>query len=521
MKIIFIGTAIVSALFMTAAGGERLEVVWPPSSGQSRTVRLEPEEFHDSYVFKGYYRMPGTGNGVARFALDFLGKDGKVLSRHAMTLPGTGDEFIAFFDEYGVPAGSIAVQMEVASEAGAGPVFRECSLRPGRLQDYGAEFFPELPPDGARFPIFGWCPPGTGKGNAAYRDVQELYGSDRVFAEYSYANFTVWGDPVFGAMRHAASKAVLARQADTRELWAVVGKDEPVPGDFPKHLAEKEEIGRLLPGVPYFNNLLPCHAGKVFESPDAYIAYLKQYRDQFRPRFVTADIYVLRDKPPVYYRQFWNQLYDMQSVFGDNCDWGMILQALHFGSMRSPTEAELRFQAYSALAFGAKILGWFTFLEPIDRKLLPAADAAIQRDGNRSFHYPMLRRLNREVLTLGSLLLKLRCVGTRLVPTPSRYQRYRELPRPGDAVVQAEGGKTVIGEFVHSDGGRFVLLVNRDFMKPARLVFTLNRQFSGLREISRGYPAEMFSADNANRVAIDFAPGDGRLFQLLSSGAVR
>lgn len=503
-------------LLGSVIAGEGIDVLFPPSSQKSRTVRLEPGKLPASYVLKGNYRISGTENAAASVKLEFLDGDGKALFDRTMNLPGTNGESLAFFDEYAVPAGTVLIRLEcMPGKGGLSPKFGDCSLRPGKLRDYRKEFFPELPSDGVRFPIFGWCPPGTGKGSGSYRTVRDLYGSDRVAADYSYANFTVWGDPDFGALRHAGSRSVLAGQADARELWAVIGKDEPVPADFPKHLADKEAVARVLPGVPYFNNLLPCHASRVFKDADEYLTYLKQYRDLFRPRYVTADIYVLRDRPPVYYQQFWNQLYDMQSVFGGNCDWGLILQVLHFGSMRSPTEAELRFQAYSSLAFGAKILGWFTYLEPIDRKLAPAADAVIQRDGSRSFHYPMIRKLNGEVLVLGPLLLELRCTGTRLVPTPPRYQRYRELPRPGDAVVQAEGGDTVIGEFKHSDGRCFVMLVNRDFMKPARLVFTLNSKFSGLKEVSRGYPAQTYSADGSNRVGIDFAPGDGRLFELV------
>lgn len=512
-----IALSVTAGFFLVSAiMGQEIKILFPPSADPPRVVRLEPGKFPESYVLKGHYRISGTKNAAALLTLSFRNSGGDVLVKHEVKLPGTNDESLAFFDEYAIPSGTASISLECRPGAdGRSPEFSDCSLRPGKLRDYRREFFPELPPGGARFPIFGWCPPVTGKNSSPYRTVQELYGSDRIAAEYSYANFTIWGDPDFGALRHVNSSEVIARKVAPGELWAVIGKDEPVPANFPKYLAEKEEIARILPGVPYFNNLLPCHAVKVFKNADEYLAYLKQYRDRFRPRFVTADIYVLRDRPPVYYQQFWNQLYDMQSVFGGKCDWGLIMQVLHFGSMRSPTEAELRFQTYSSLAFGAKVLGWFTFLEPFDSKLSPAADAIIQRDGSRSFHYPMIRKLNREVITLGSLLLELHCTGTRLIPTPAKHQRYRELPRPDDAVIQAEGGDMVIGEFSHHDGRRFVMLVNRDFMKSAHLIFTLNQKFSGLKEISRGGPAQTLTANKENQLGIDFSAGDGMLFELI------
>lgn len=493
--------------------------VWKIKAGADEQVLTAPVisgKFSGNYTFKGFYQATEKSNLAAEFTLQFLNSKDEVLLTRTQNLPSTQDEWIAFFDQYAAPEGSTQVQVKIIVKPGNRELkLSNFSLRAGTLKDYAPEFSAEVPKGKKRFPVFGWVPPGS---YSKRRDVSELYGSTRIYAEYSYANHSVYGDPAFNSLRVVKPNISPEDAKNVSDAWVIMGKDEPTPIRFPGLLEEKARLEKILPDVPYFNNLLPCYVSKkIIPDHDAYLKYLTDYRDKFKPRFVTMDYYCLHTKPPIYARSIWNNLYDMQKVFGNTgTDWGIILAVLHFGSNRSPSEAELRWQVYCSLAYGAKIIGWFTFLQPIDRKLKPAADAPIQRDGNRSFHYAMLRKINREILQLGPTLLKLKSKGTFHSPVMAR-QLYSYPVKEGNMVSKVSGGQAIVGEFIHKDNGKaYFILSNRDFMKSADFELTFAPDIRALREVSKVNgelkPREEIGSGGVFKLKL--AAGDGRLYEL-------
>ena len=51
-----------------------------------------------------------------------------------------------------------------------------------------------------------------------------------------------------------------------------------------------------------------------------------------------------------------------RQALAHDAQWGVILQLVAHGPARSPDEAEIRWQAFTVLAAGAKAIGWFTYL---------------------------------------------------------------------------------------------------------------------------------------------------------------
>ena len=508
-------------LAIVAGGVETNSQTWQIQAAASAQTLEAPGiagKFTGTYVFRGFYQASVQCNKSAKFTVEFLNSQNEVLLTRTQILPSTTDEWIACFDQYDAPANSAKVAIKIIVEPGTGVIkLTGFSFRAGTLKDYASEFSVEVPKGKERFPVFGWISPGD---RPNYKAVRELYNSPRMHAEYAYSNHSVWGDPAFNSLQIVRPNITAEEAKSAASAWVIMAKDEPTPKRFDGLLAEKAKLAEILPGVPYFNNLLPCYAKNIFADHNAYVQYLIDYRDKFKPKYVTVDYYSLHTRPPIYSISLWANLYDMQKVYGNTeTNWGMILAVLHFGSNRSPSEAELRWQAYSSLAYGAKIIGWFTFLEPIDSKLKPSADAVIQIDGNRSFHYAMLRKLNREILQLGPSLLKLKSTGT--FHSPVLPPKIYSLPvKEGNLVSKVTGGQIVVGEFVHRDNGKFyVLLTNRDFMKDAVFKFSFDAKVKSLREVSRqtGELLPALTLNTGKVFELKLAAGDGLLFQLITT----
>ena len=86
-----------------------------------------------------------------------------------------------------------------------------------------------------------------------------------------------------------------------------------------------------------------------------------------------------------------------------NAEFGVIVSVGTFAGVRGASEAELRWQAFTTLAYGARSLGWFCYLtEQNYGNWNNWEDMVVNTDGTRTRHYSMLKYLNGEVLASGT-----------------------------------------------------------------------------------------------------------------------
>lgn len=471
-------------------------------------IKVEPSS---SYVFKGYYKAKCKDIEIIGEWLD-SGK--KSTGKFNMVLPETQNSWTPFFEELRVPASAQTLLLKIyRRHSGDTASFDDFSLRKGTLRDYAAEFRPEFA-EGNVFPIFGWIPPGR---YPHFRKNIELLASDRILAEYSTANFTLGGkDSVFGVKKllplMRSSEKEIAEADKDPSVWGFLGKDEPTEKLFPMIIEQKEKSKKLAPSKVFFNNLLPVYGFKSF---DEYKEYLEKFVKAVKPELITYDFYPFPARAPLCSADFVPNLELVCAISRENgAKYGIILQVVEHGGLRSTNEAELRWQAYLALAYGSKIIGWFTFLTENDSGKWIWNDAVIDRNGFRTRHYSMLRRINNEILKLGKTLLDLESTGV---------YHSAPLPRSGmdlskSSLFQSLDGKDVtIGEFVNpmENGKRYFMIVNRDFTKGNKVVLSLKEKAATIYEIDKndGNPAAFQGYDReSSLMTLSLAPGDGRLF---------
>ena len=233
----------------------------------------------------------------------------------------------------------------------------------------------------------------------------------------------------------------------------------------------------------------------------------------------TYDHYALGGKSPHYGGQFFpNFEIARQEALRANIHFGFYGSVGRFGGIRGASEAELHWQAYSALAYGARVLAWFVYSTPPAGDYGPAPgdwrDHVIDRDGSRTRHYSMFRRLNGEILALGDTLLRLESTGVfHTKPLPQLTRDISE-----SKLIRAVGdSQWIVGEFVDGSDRRHFMLVNRDFTKEQQAVITFHGNVKGLVEISKTDGSKVPVRDfdpRTQSVTLRVSAGHGRLFLL-------
>ncbi len=372
------------------------------------------------------------------------------------------------------------------------------------------------------FPISYWAGP------------PREHSTDETYADIAAANFTlafngdldlsqrhglkcmvfdgrVAGVRPAGAETDAAMDAVVAEHRDHPALWGYYLQDEPHSSAFASLAYVNQGLLRRDPAHTPYINLFPNYATTEQLGNETYEEHVAQFCETVKPRALSYDHYALLDggDRPEY---FGNMEVIRQAGLRHDIPFWFILQVTAHGPYRVVNEAELRWQVYTALAYGAKGIMYFTYWLPAPDERWNWHDAIVERDGSRNAHYDMVQRINGEVKALGPMLLRLKSIGAHHAePLPEGTKGLQ-----GARFVAAlEGGPAVIGEHVDDVGRKFVFLVNRDYAAAHSYTITFDREEIVCYEVSKetGQMAmvETEPSPEGLTLTLTVAPGDGRL----------
>ena len=181
-----------------------------------------------------------------------------------------------------------------------------------------------------------------------------------------------------------------------------------------------------------------------------------------------------------------------------------------YGRHFDPTEAQVAWQIYTSLAYGARGVLYFCYWTPRGEEF-PKGGAIITPDGRPTRHYDQARRINARVKRLGPTLMMLTSTDViRIQPGQDAGSKLK-----GSPLRSLTDGDYLIGVFAHADGRRAVLLNNYrfaytawptvEFAVDADKVVEVDQQTGGeipVRDDSPDMPGLQLSID----------AGDGRLF---------
>lgn len=370
------------------------------------------------------------------------------------------------------------------------------------------------------FPITYWCPPPAQ--DARYKEAAEcgfnfaFNGRPDLARKYGM-KCLVFDQRVVAAVDkptlvtgRGLDEAV-KQYAKDPAFWGFYLKDEPSADKF----ADLAWVNRrILAGAPNcvpFINLYPTYANQQQLGTRTYEEHVERFMREVKPRVLSYDHYALMKdgtERPDYFRNM--EIIRAAGLKYGVPYWYIFLITPHYG-YRDPSEGDLRWQIYTALAYGYKGLCYFTYWSV---KAEGFGESIIGLDGERTGRYWLARKLNAEVNAIGPVLAELR--STAVYHTAARPPEAARGPTPDSLVQQVTGGDLVVGELEGAKGRRYLLLANASPRDEIAAAVTLRQGVTIKEELPRGpvKPEKVVVQGQPPKALISLAAGDGRLFEV-------
>jgi hypothetical protein len=249
---------------------------------------------------------------------------------------------------------------------------------------------------------------------------------------------------------------LITQVKDHPAVYGYYLRDEPSADLFPGLATVADIVKELHPGAWPYINLFPNYATPDQLGAVNYEAYLDRFVATCHPTVLSYDHYALFEGGGLRETYFANLESMRRAAVGHGLPfWNIVLTVAHF-NYREASAADLRFQVYTSLAYGARGIAYFMyFANPVGNYRM----APIDQFGHKTETWGRMRNVNLQVAQLAPTLLKLRS---------DRVYHFGGVPAgchgPDDkSLVKAIAGPILVGDFTHEDGTRYVMVVNKDF----------------------------------------------------------
>lgn len=255
---------------------------------------------------------------------------------------------------------------------------------------------------------------------------------------------------------------------DHPAIWGIDVGDEPSAVDFPHYGKIVEKVSRLFPKQFPYLNLYPNYASVAKNTAEetvnqlgtaTYEEHIAEYCRWVPTDYICYDFYL--------YEIGVSWAYENLRIVADAClrtgrDMWIVLQMNKGGPEYWISTNKLRFQAYSAMAFGARSIIWANYTAGW------FVNAILDDKGNKTEQYDKLKKMNQELRIIGEEYMKFRRVSTHFVGFEGHADMELVHQEPIDHLdtgvffnVHAEGGEPlVIGQMVsRSDDGAYALMI--------------------------------------------------------------
>ncbi len=295
--------------------------------------------------------------------------------------------------------------------------------------------------------------------------------------------------------------------------WGYLVVDEPGAGAFPGLRKTVDAIRKARPGKLAYINLLPDYANAAQLGTPTYAEHLRRAVKEMDLDVLSMDHYPLflpgADGRDAYCRNL--EAMRRESLAAGIPFWNFF-NTMPFGPHSDPTEAQLRWQIYTSLAYGAKGVMYFCYWTPGGAEF-PKGGAIITREGRRTRHYDQAKRINAAVKNLGPTLMKLTSTGVyRVAPNADPATALK-----GSPVLSIREGDCLVGAFRHADGRRAVLLTNYHFAYSVWPTIVFDADAARVVEVCPKTGKEVPLVDDSPDMPglqLSLDAGEGRLFLL-------
>ena len=303
-------------------------------------------------------------------------------------------------------------------------------------------------------------------------------------------------------------------------MWHVM--DEPKYKDF-------EKVANTIRRIDAVDGRHPCYVNHIADAsvsmgvPD-YSAYMERMLREFKPKLISADFYPCRladatralpyrdTNNDVYVCPTWYRQLEYLSGLARRERLPLALFACDVAHYAIdyvypvPTVAMLRLQMYSNLAYGARMLQYFTYWNPYSKTRLKFHELIIREDGTRSPVYDRVRQVNRELQARAFVFMDNEFVSVAHTGAeiPIGTRRLEKLPPYVKSLTTPDGG-AVVAQFSGSQIDALVV-VNRSPVREMQLLISLDESAIRILEDGTKVPASAYGG------VYSVSPGSAEIF---------
>ncbi len=288
-------------------------------------------------------------------------------------------------------------------------------------------------------------------------------------------------------------------------------RDEPTVAGFKDLSSFRDRIMAADSTHLLYLNLLPSMVSAAEIGARDYEDYVQRYVDEVRIPLISFDFYPIvenKDAGIIYPRTSIYENFEIVSKVAKRNGipfWAFCLATAH-DPYPIPTPVHLRFEAFTALAYGAQGIQYFTYWQP-GSETWNFHHAPIDETGKRTDTYYLIRDLNREIRALTKVFLgaEVDDVAHTGAVIPPGTKRLTSLPQ-GFGELTADGEGVMVSRF-HNGKNNYLMILNRD-IDHAQTV-SLQRP-KGIRRVN----ADGSLSRDTDSPKLTIAPGDYILYKL-------
>ena len=248
--------------------------------------------------------------------------------------------------------------------------------------------------------------------------------------------------------------------------------DEPSKSVLPGYAKAYAAIKKAAPEHPVYTCLFPSWATSGQHGFDTYEEYVEAFCklvSQYPAPVLSYDSYRNKDlrlKPLERIASFLENLDTVRRItLKYDIPFQVTVLAAAHDRFGDPTAADLDFEVFASLAYGAKGIGYFTTVSHPNGLFQGGPFNVL---GDKTPIYGWMRELNFRVRRLAPVLSTLRSTGCYYSLSPKAKAVFKSYPMlqplPGELVLavnsEYENGMFLVGEFKDPDNGRWVMIVN-------------------------------------------------------------
>jgi hypothetical protein len=284
-------------------------------------------------------------------------------------------------------------------------------------------------------------------------------------------------------------------------------RDEPNTADFPELAVWAKKIRKTDDNHFVYLNLFPNYATEEQLGSKTYQEHVDQFVKEVPVQFISFDHYpVLGDSLRANWYENLEIISDAASKAGKPF-WAFALSVAH-GKYPIATEAQMKLQVFSDLAYGAQGIEYFTYWTPFDTTW-NFNNAPITLDGRRTVVYDRIREVNKEIESLSYVFLGARVISvshTGIIPQGTKP--LTELPKPFKSL-KTEGTGAVVSHLQNGTKS-YLVIVNRDFKNPMTLNIECEKNVKKVFRDGTSVPA------NAYQEKTEVDPGDVAIYSWIT-----